>query len=69
MLVDGKPNNSCLKLAVTAGGARVTTIEGLAGDGPLDALQRAFVECDEPPRMPASRYSFVTCDCKRSHAK
>jgi xanthine dehydrogenase YagT iron-sulfur-binding subunit len=46
VLVDGKPVNSCLKLAVTADGARVTTIEGLATDGRLDALQRAFIEHD-----------------------
>ncbi|MGZ5198191.1 MAG: (2Fe-2S)-binding protein [Telluria sp.] len=46
VLVDGKPINSCLKLAVTADGARVTTIEGLAADGQLDTLQRAFIEHD-----------------------
>jgi xanthine dehydrogenase YagT iron-sulfur-binding subunit len=46
VLVDGKPINSCLKLAVTADGARVTTIEGLAADGRLDPLQRAFIEHD-----------------------
>lgn len=46
VLVDGKPINSCLKLAVTADGARVTTIEGFAADGQLDALQRAFIEHD-----------------------
>jgi xanthine dehydrogenase YagT iron-sulfur-binding subunit len=46
VLVDGKPINSCLKLAVTADGARVSTIEGLAANGQLDALQRAFIEHD-----------------------
>jgi xanthine dehydrogenase YagT iron-sulfur-binding subunit len=46
VLVDGKPINSCLKLAVTADGARITTIEGLGADGRLDALQRAFIEHD-----------------------
>jgi xanthine dehydrogenase YagT iron-sulfur-binding subunit len=46
VLVDGKPINSCLKLAVTADGARVTTIEGLAADGQAGALQRAFIEHD-----------------------
>jgi xanthine dehydrogenase YagT iron-sulfur-binding subunit len=46
VLVDGKPINSCLKLAVTADGARITTIEGFAADGGLDALQRAFIEHD-----------------------
>jgi xanthine dehydrogenase YagT iron-sulfur-binding subunit len=46
VLVDGKPINSCLKLAVTADGARVTTIEGLGADGRAGALQRAFIEHD-----------------------
>jgi xanthine dehydrogenase YagT iron-sulfur-binding subunit len=46
VLVDGKPINSCLKLAVTADGARITTIEGLAADGQAGALQRAFIEHD-----------------------
>jgi len=46
VLVDDKPINSCLKLAVTADGARVTTIEGFAAAGRLDALQRAFIEHD-----------------------
>jgi hypothetical protein len=46
VLVDGKPINRCLKLAVTADGARITTIEGLAADGQLDELQRAFIEHD-----------------------
>ncbi|MDB5961569.1 MAG: (2Fe-2S)-binding protein, partial [Massilia sp.] len=46
VLVDGKPINSCLKLAVTADGVRVTTIEGLAADGQAGALQRAFIEHD-----------------------
>jgi xanthine dehydrogenase YagT iron-sulfur-binding subunit len=46
VLVDGKPINSCLKLAVTADGVRVTTVEGLAADGQLDALQRAFIDHD-----------------------
>jgi xanthine dehydrogenase YagT iron-sulfur-binding subunit len=46
VLVDGKPINSCLKLAVTADGARVTTIEGLGAGGQAGALQRAFIEHD-----------------------
>ena len=46
VLVDGKPINSCLKLAVTADGARITTIEGLAAGGQLSPLQRAFIAHD-----------------------
>ena len=44
VLVDGKMVSSCLMLAVQADGADVTTIEGLAKDGELDPLQRAFIE-------------------------
>jgi carbon-monoxide dehydrogenase small subunit len=41
VLLDGVPVNSCLVPAAHAGGARVTTIEGLNGRHPL---QHAFVE-------------------------
>jgi len=44
VLVDGQPVNSCLMLAAQVNGRRVTTIEDLARDGRLDALQRAFIE-------------------------
>jgi len=40
---DGEPVNACLVLAVEADGHEVVTIEGLAQDGALDPLQRAFV--------------------------
>jgi carbon-monoxide dehydrogenase small subunit len=43
VLLDGKPVNSCLVLAVEASGREVATIEGLASGGDLDALQAAFV--------------------------
>jgi len=41
VLVDGEPVNSCLVPIAHVAGARVTTIEGLAGRHPL---QRTFVE-------------------------
>ena len=41
VLVDGAPVNSCLVPVAQMDGARVTTIEGLGGDHPL---QHAFVE-------------------------
>jgi carbon-monoxide dehydrogenase small subunit len=44
MLLDGKPVNSCSYLALQAEGRDVTTVEGLAEDGELSALQRAFLE-------------------------
>lgn len=44
VLVEGKPVNSCLMLAVDAQGREVTTIEGLALDEELHPLQRSFLE-------------------------
>lgn len=43
VLLDGKPVNSCLVLAVEADGVEVVTVEGLAQAGKLDPLQEAFV--------------------------
>jgi carbon-monoxide dehydrogenase small subunit len=44
VLLDGRPVNSCSYLALQADGAAITTVEGLAGDGELSPLQRAFLE-------------------------
>jgi carbon-monoxide dehydrogenase small subunit len=45
VLLDGKPINSCLYLAVEAQGKEVLTIEGLAkAGGSLHPVQSAFVE-------------------------
>ncbi len=44
VLVDGEPVNSCMMLAVEADGREVTTVEGLAHEGQLSALQEAFTE-------------------------
>jgi aerobic-type carbon monoxide dehydrogenase small subunit (CoxS/CutS family) len=44
VLVDGQSVKSCTMLAVQADGRDVTTIEGLAQDGEMHALQRAFHE-------------------------
>lgn len=44
VLLDGKPVNSCLVLAVDAGGRKVTTIEGLAEDGKLHPVQQSFID-------------------------
>ncbi|MEE8518432.1 MAG: (2Fe-2S)-binding protein [Dehalococcoidia bacterium] len=43
VLVDGTPVSSCTHLAWESGGKSVTTVEGLATDGQLDALQEAFI--------------------------
>jgi 4-hydroxybenzoyl-CoA reductase alpha subunit len=44
VLLDGRPVNTCLALAVEHDGAEITTIEGLAEDGELHALQKSFVK-------------------------
>jgi carbon-monoxide dehydrogenase small subunit len=45
VIVDGKAVNACLYLAAHAHGEKVTTIEGLHGEGDiLHPLQRAFVD-------------------------
>jgi carbon-monoxide dehydrogenase small subunit len=44
VLLDGQAVKSCTVLALQAEGREVTTIEGLAEDGELHPIQRAFVE-------------------------
>ena len=44
VILDGKPVNSCLVLAVDASGKEVLTIEGLAEGGKLHPIQKAFVD-------------------------
>jgi len=43
VLVDGEPMNSCLLLAAGMEGKAITTVEGLARDGALTPIQKAFV--------------------------
>jgi aerobic carbon-monoxide dehydrogenase small subunit len=42
VIVDGVLLKSCMMLAVQADGATIETVEGLAQDGELNALQQAF---------------------------
>lgn len=44
VILDGKAILSCMTLAVEADGGQVLTIEGLAQDGDLHPIQRAFVD-------------------------
>ncbi|MCA9155162.1 MAG: (2Fe-2S)-binding protein [Planctomycetales bacterium] len=46
VLVDGRRVYSCLTLALTATGAEITTIEGLADGDNLHPVQQAFIERD-----------------------
>jgi carbon-monoxide dehydrogenase small subunit len=44
VLLDGRPVNSCLVLALEAQGREVVTVEGLARDGALHPIQQAFID-------------------------
>ena len=46
VIVDGRRVNACLTLTVMLDGASVTTIEGLASNGSLHPLQKAFIDHD-----------------------
>jgi aerobic-type carbon monoxide dehydrogenase small subunit (CoxS/CutS family) len=44
VLLDGRNVKSCLLLAAQVSGRAVTTVEGVAVDGKLHAIQEAFIE-------------------------
>ena len=44
VLIDGRPQFSCLTLAIEAEGAEIRTVEGLALNGELHPLQQAWGE-------------------------
>ena len=46
VLLDGKPVYSCITLVGQVRGRAVVTVEGLAHDGQLDPVQRAFLDED-----------------------
>jgi aerobic-type carbon monoxide dehydrogenase small subunit (CoxS/CutS family) len=46
VLMDGRPVLACMTLAVDARGREIATVEGLARNGELSAVQAAFVEKD-----------------------
>jgi carbon-monoxide dehydrogenase small subunit len=45
VLLDGQAARSCLTFAAQANGMSITTVEGLAAEGPLTPLQAAFRRC------------------------
>jgi nicotinate dehydrogenase subunit A len=44
VLIDGKPQHSCIREIATVAGRTVTTIEGFSADGALHPLQQALLE-------------------------
>lgn len=44
VLVDGAPTRACLIFAVQCQSSSITTVEGLARDGALHPVQRAFID-------------------------
>jgi xanthine dehydrogenase YagT iron-sulfur-binding subunit len=46
VLFNGKPIYSCQKLAIEAQGHQITTVEGLAKNGDLSKVQKAFIDKD-----------------------
>ena len=44
VLIDGESVKSCTVLGVQADGAKITTIEGLSGNGSLHPVQQAFAD-------------------------
>jgi aerobic-type carbon monoxide dehydrogenase small subunit (CoxS/CutS family) len=45
VLIDGRSARSCLQFAAACEGKAITTVEGIAGEGPLHPIQAAFHEC------------------------
>ena len=46
VLLDGRRVNGCMVLAAAVNGREVTTVEGLAANGGLHAVQKAFIDHD-----------------------
>jgi len=44
VIMDGKLVPSCLVLAIRANGSNITTLEGIAPEGKLHAIQKALIE-------------------------
>ena len=44
VMMNGEPVNSCMVLAVECDGAKIVTVEGLAGDKQLDPIQEAIIQ-------------------------
>ncbi|SMD18112.1 (2Fe-2S)-binding protein [Kibdelosporangium aridum] len=69
--VDGRRVVSCLTLAATLRGKRITTIEGLARGDELHPVQKAFVDCDgfQCGFCTSGQIMSATAVIKEGHAK
>lgn len=45
VILDGRPVNACLVLAISTKGKSILTIEGVAQNGKLHPVQEAFINC------------------------
>jgi aerobic-type carbon monoxide dehydrogenase small subunit (CoxS/CutS family) len=75
VLVDGQTVRACLMLAAQADGCEVLTVEGLAQDGALHPLQRAFwdhhgLQCGYcTPGMLMTAYEFLRTNPEPTEAQ
>lgn len=46
ILIDGQPRRSCITTVSSAAGKQITTLEGVAQNGRLHPVQKAFLELD-----------------------
>lgn len=46
--IDGQPKRSCIVRAASVAGQEITTIEGLAHEGALTAVQQSWMDIDVP---------------------
>jgi len=73
VLLDGRPVRSCHTLATSAAGHKITTIEGLAGNGRLHKVQQAFLDEEAfqcaycTPGMIMSAVGLLASNPKPSH--
>ena len=56
--LDGQPVQSCVTPASAAVGKTITTIEGLAKNGKLHAVQQAWVDVGVPQSTFCNRHDF-----------
>ena len=70
VIIDGEVINSCLVPVCQVHGSTILTVEGLARDGQLDPLQRAFLECGGAqcgictPGMLISAHALLDCNAR-----